>query len=184
MAEQAYGLLAEFDSPEALIAAASESARAPAIAASMLSRLSRSRGWRGSCALPRPKISWVGLVGGFAGGGFALMMQCYVNYDFPIDVGGRPLYAISAFAVVMFELTILFSALSMIVAMLWQNGLPRLNYPLFGAKRFHRASKDRFFLCIGVDDGEFDEKETSGFPAGGRRFIGGARDGMNRIVRP
>jgi hypothetical protein len=43
----------------------------------------------------------------------------------------------------MFELTILFSALSMIVAMLWQNGLPRLNYPLFAAARFHRASKDR-----------------------------------------
>lgn len=165
MPEQAYGLLAEFDSPETLIAAA---------------RKARSAGYRHLDAftpfpveglarilrIARPKISWVGLAGGFAGGGFALLMQCYVNYDFPIDVGGRPLYAISAFAVVMFELTILFSALSMIGAMLWQNGLPRLNYPLFGAKRFHHASKDRFFLCIGVDDGEFDEKETSAFLRG------------------
>jgi hypothetical protein len=63
----------------------------------------------------------------------------------------------------MFELTILFSALFMIVGMLWQNGLPRLNYPVFAARRFHRASKDRFFLCIAGDDGAFDEDRTSGF---------------------
>ena len=90
-------------------------------------------------------------------------MQFYINYDYPLNVGGRPLYALSAFAVVTFELTVLFSALSMIVAMLWQNGLPRLNYPVFGAKRFHLASKDRFFLCITGDDAEFDPCQTSAF---------------------
>jgi hypothetical protein len=63
----------------------------------------------------------------------------------------------------MFELTILFSALSMIVAMLWQNGLPRLNYPLFAAAHFHRASKDRFFLCVSADDGKFEKDETTSF---------------------
>jgi Protein of unknown function (DUF3341) len=160
--DRAYGLLAEFDSPETLKTAV---------------RKARDAGYRRLDAftpfpvdgldrllrLPRPNISWVGLVGGLSGGSFALLMQCYVSYDFPLNVGGRPLYAISAFAVVMFELTILFSALSMIVVMLWQNGLPRLNYPLFGAKRFHLASKDRFFLCIGADDGEFDEDRTSIF---------------------
>lgn len=159
MTERAYGWLAEFDSPEALTAAA---------------RKVRDAGYRRLDAftpfpvegldrilrLPRPVISWVGLIGGFAGGGFALLMQCFTNYDFPLNVGGRPLYPISAFAVVMFELTILFSALSMIIAMLWQNGLPRLNYPLFGAKRFHLASKDRFFLCVSAKDGQFDEDRT------------------------
>jgi hypothetical protein len=162
MADLAYGVLAEFDSPEMLKAAA---------------RKARDAGYRRLDAftpfpvegldrilrLPKPNISWAGLIGGFAGGGFALLMQCYVNYDFPLNVGGRPLYAISAFAVVMFELTILFSALSMIIVMLWQNGLPRLNYPLFGARRFHLASKDRFFLCVGANDGEFDEEQTSAF---------------------
>jgi len=162
MAEQAYGLLAEFDSPEALTAAA---------------RKARDAGYRRLDAftpfpveglarilrMPRPTISWVGLIGGFSGGGFALLMQCFTNYDFPLNVGGRPLYPLSAFAVVMFELTILFSALSMIIAMLWQNGLPRLNYPVFSAKRFHLASKDRFFLCIGAEDEKYDEAQTSAF---------------------
>jgi hypothetical protein len=103
------------------------------------------------------------LIGGFSGGGFAFLMQCYTNYDFPLNVGGRPLYPFSAFAVVMFELTILFSALFMIVGMLWQNGLPRLNHPVFAAPRFHRASKDRFFLRVGADDGKFDQDRTTGF---------------------
>jgi hypothetical protein len=102
MAEPVYGLLAEFESPETLIAAA---------------RKARDAGYRRLDAftpfpvegvartlrLPRPNISYVGLIGGVAGFGFALLMQCYVSYDFPLNVGGRPLYAISAFAVVMFE---------------------------------------------------------------------------------
>jgi ActD protein len=162
MVERAYGLLAEFKSPEELTAAAKKARdagyrRLDAYTPFPVERLARILG------MPKPNIGWIGLIGGFAGGGFALLMQGYVNYDFPINVGGRPTYAISAFAVVMFELTILFSALSMIFAMLWQNGLPRLNYPLFGAKRFHLASKDRFFLCIGADDSRFDEANTSRF---------------------
>jgi hypothetical protein len=162
MAEQPYGLLAEFDSPETLLQAA---------------RRARDAGYRrldaftpfpveglaGILGIPRPRISVVGLVGGIAGAAFALIMQCYANYDYPIDVGGRPIYAFSAFAVVMFELTVLFSALSMMVAMLWQNGLPRLSYPVFGARHFHRASKDRFFLCVSGEDANFDPRATSTF---------------------
>ena len=39
-------------------------------------------------------------------------MQLVTNFDYPINVGGRPLYALTAFAVIAFELTILFSALA------------------------------------------------------------------------
>jgi hypothetical protein len=162
VAEQAYGLLAEFDSPEALLAAAREAREAgyrrldafTPFPVEGLSRILR---------IPRPRISLVGLIGACTGAAVALIMQFYVNYDYPLDIGGRPLYAVSAFAVVTFELTILFSALSMLGAMLWQNGLPRLNYPLFGARRFHLASKDRFFLSISGDDAAFDTRNTSAF---------------------
>jgi hypothetical protein len=161
MADQPYGMLAEFDSPEALLDAA---------------RAARDAGYRRLDAftpfpveglarilrIPRPNISMVGLIGGFTGAAIALLMQYYVNYDYPLNVGGRPVYPLSAFAVVTFELTVLFSALSMIFAMLWQNGLPRLNYPVLGARRFHLASKDRFFLCIEGDDEKFDQQATSG----------------------
>lgn len=162
MAEGLYGVLAEFENPENLLAA---------------TRKARDAGYRNLDAftpfpvegldrilrLPRPTISFVGLGGAIAGASAALLMQLYVNYDYPLNVGGRPVYAISAFAVVTFELTILFSALAMLVAMLWQNGLPRLNYPVFGANRFHLASKDRFFLCVNAQDALFDERDTIAF---------------------
>ena len=159
MAEQLYGAMAQFKSPEDLIAA---------------TRKAREAGYRRLDAftpfpvegldrilhLPRPRISFVGLTGAIAGAGIALAMQFYTNYDYPLNVGGRPIYALSAFAVVTFELTILFSALAMLVGMLWQNGLPRLNYPVFEDKRFYRASKDRFFLCVSAEDAKFSASET------------------------
>jgi hypothetical protein len=160
MHERNVSLLAEFESAEALKDAAQKV---------------RDQGYRCLDAftpfpvdglaeilkLPAPSIPWIGLIGGIAGGLIGLSMQIYVNYDFPINVGGRPQYALTAFAVVMFELTILFSALSMIVAMLWQNGLPRLHHPLFDTRRFHLASKDRFFLCVDGKDSSFHERDTT-----------------------
>ncbi len=165
MAEALYGALAEFRSPEDLLAA---------------TRKAREAGYRNLDAftpfpiegldrilrLPRPTISFVGLGGAITGAGTALAMQFFTNYDFPLNVGGRPIYAISAFAVVTFELTILFSALAMLVGMLWQNGLPRLSYPVFGAERFHRASKDRFFLCVSAEDAKFEAGEILTFLSG------------------
>ena len=159
MAEELYGALAEFKNPEDLLAAVRRARKAgyrkldafTPFPVEGLDRILR---------LPRPRISFVGLIGAIAGATTALIMQFYVNYAYPLNVGGRPVYAISAFAVVTFELTILFSALSMLVAMLWQNGLPRLNYPVFGAERFDRASKDRFFLCVSANDAMFEPGET------------------------
>ncbi len=162
MADRAYGLLAEFDSPEALKAAAR---RARDAGYNKLDAFTPFpvEGLPEILRLPAPTIGRVGLIGGFAGAAIALLVQCYVNYDFQIDVGGRPSFALSAFAVVTFELTILVSALSMFVAMLWQTGLPRLSYPAFAASRIHRASKDRFFLCIKGEDAAFDEASSAAF---------------------
>jgi hypothetical protein len=165
MADRPYGLLAEFDSPEALLAAARKTREAGYRALDAFTPFP-VEGLARTLRLPRPKISWVGLFGGLAGGTFALLMQSYVSFDFPLNVGGRPVYALSAFAVVTFELTILFSALSMIAVMLWQNGLPRLNFPLFAARRFRLASKDRFFLCVESRDAAFDEQVTASFLKG------------------
>ena len=165
MAEQLYGALAEFKSPEDLLAA---------------TRKAREAGYRSLDAFtpfpvagldrilwfPRPTISFIGLGGAVAGAGTALAMQFFTNYDYPLNVGGRPVYPISAFAVVTFELTILFSALAMLFGMLWQNGLPRLSYPVLNGERFHRASKDSFFLCVGADDAKFDASETLAFLSG------------------
>jgi len=163
MAEQgAYGLLAEFDSPETLVAAV---------------RRARAEGFRQLDAFtPFPveeladllelrdrRVLWLGFAGACFGFAVAVAMQVLTNFDYPIDVGGRPLQALSAFAVITFELTILFAALAAAGGMLILNGLPRLNYPVFAASRFHLASRDRFFLCIKAEDPKFRRDETAAF---------------------
>ena len=159
---RAYGMLAEFATPEALMDAVKQA---------------RQEGYRALDAFtPFPveglpellelrdrRVLWLGLAGAAFGFFMALAMQIYVNFDYPLDVGGRPVYALSAFAVVTFELTILFGALTPALGMLYLNGLPRLHYPVFSASRFHLASKDRFFLCVKAEDPRFAEDETLKF---------------------
>jgi hypothetical protein len=41
--------------------------------------------------------------------------------------------------------------------------LPRLHHPVFGAPSFHRASRDRFFLCVLASDALFDPGKTEDF---------------------
>jgi hypothetical protein len=160
--DDAYGLFAEFVTPEALVAAAKKA---------------RDDGYRNLEAFtPFPiydlfpvlrlsdrRVLWLGLYGGLFGCALAFGMQIFVNYDYPINVGGRPLYALSAFAVIAFELTVLFSALTAAIGMLVLNGLPRLHHPAFNASRFKRATKDRFFLCILATDPRFDPHDTHDF---------------------
>jgi Alternative complex III, ActD subunit len=160
-----YGAIAEFESPEALIEATT---------------LARRAGYRDlDTFTPFPvyevfpvlrlhdrRILWLGLFGGIFGFLLALGMQLFTNFDYPINVGGRPLYALSAFMVVCFELTVLFAALTPAIGMLALNGLPRLNHPVFAAPRFYRASRDRFFLCVLASDEKFDARMTEQFLRG------------------
>jgi hypothetical protein len=169
-----YGLLAEFETPEALTAAA---------------RKARDAGYRDLDAFtPFPiyelfpalrlrdhRVLWLGLFGGIFGFALALGMQLFTNFDYPINVGGRPLYALSAFMVVCFELTVLFAALTPAIGMLVLNGLPRLNHPVFNAPRFYRASRDRFFLCVLASDEKFDSQKT-------RRFLHGLKANSVELV--
>ena len=159
---RSYGILAEFETPEQLLDGA---------------RRAREAGYRDLDAFtPFPveglaelldvhdaRVLWLGLGGGIFGFLLAMAMQILANWDYPLDVGGRPVFALSAFAVITFELTVLFAALTPAVGMLIMNGLPRLHYPVFSASRFHLASKDRFFLCIKAEDDRFDPDKTVSF---------------------
>jgi len=160
--EDLYGLLAEFDGPEALVEAAR---RARAEGYSVLDAFTPFpvEELNDVLQLKDSRVRVMGLAGGIFGFAIALAMQSYTNFSYPIEVGGRPLYAWSAFAVVAFELTVLFGALVPAIGMLALNRLPRLNYPMLAAPRFHLASKDRFFLCIKAADARFDAGATERF---------------------
>lgn len=163
MIKPIYGLMAEFDNPTALVAAA---------------RAAREKGYRKLDAyspfpieelsdalhLHRNKLPLIVLIGGICGGLTGYLMQYYVTvWDFPINVGGRPLHSWPAYIIITFELTILFAAISAVLGLLALCGLPMPYHPTFNVPRFALASRNRFFLCIEAADPLFDHDGTSDF---------------------
>lgn len=87
------------------------------------------------------------------------------SYLYPLIVQGKPtnLFTIPAFFPIIFELTILFSSFTAIFGMLFLNGLPRWNHPVFNWAAFSQFSDDGFFLVIEAIDGKFNEYSSSEF---------------------
>jgi hypothetical protein len=89
-------------------------------------------------------------------------MQYYIAvFDYPTNIGGRPLNSWPAFIVIMFELTILFASLSAFIGMLFLCGLPLPHHPMFGVRHFDNASNNRFFLCVEARDPQFDREAVA-----------------------
>jgi hypothetical protein len=159
-----YGLIAEFDNPEALVGAARRAfgegfRKMDAYSPFPVEGLAEALGFH------RTRVPLIVLTGGILGclGGFFLQYWLAV-IDYPINVGGRPLNSWPSFIPVTFELTILIAALSAFFGVLALNGLPMPYHPVFNVDRFELASRNRFFLLIEAADPRFDS-------AGTRRFL-------------
>ena len=91
------------------------------------------------------------LVGGIAGCSVGAWLTLWMSADWPIVVGGKPVGSIPPYVVIMFEMTILFGALSTILGILFNT--------LFAARRAGtilydpRFTNDRFgiFVPAGAD---------------------------------
>jgi hypothetical protein len=158
-----YGLIAEFDTPGDLVAAATRARedgyrRMDAYSPFPIHEMTPALGMR------RTKLPVIVLVGGLVGTATALLMQWFASaIHYPINVGGRPLASWPMFIPITFELTILFASFAAVFGMLGMNGLPMPYHPVFNAPRFALASRDRFFLCIEATDPKFELETTRGF---------------------
>jgi hypothetical protein len=160
-----YGIMAEFDGPDKILAAAKAAyaagyRRMDAYSPLPIHGLSEAIGLE-KTILPRIVLAG-GILGGI--GGFSLQYWASV-INYPINIGGKPLNSWPSFIPVTFECTILLAALSAVFGMLALNGLPQPYHPVFNVERFERASRDRFFLCIEARDKQFDRKATREFLA-------------------
>jgi hypothetical protein len=162
-ARELYGIVAEFETPEHLLRAATRATetgyrRLDAYTPFPLEGLSDAIGFK------TDRVARITLSGAILGGLTGYLMQYYANViDYPLNIGGRPYHSWPAFIPVTFELTVLGGALSAAFGMLILNRLPRLHHPVFNHQDFNRASKDRFFLCIQAIDPQFDSSRTSEF---------------------
>ncbi|TMB74386.1 MAG: DUF3341 domain-containing protein, partial [Deltaproteobacteria bacterium] len=135
--------MAEFDNPEALVAAAHRAfaegfRKMDAYSPFPVEGLAEALGFH------RTRVPLIVLSGGILGclGGFFLQYWLAV-IDYPINVGGRPLNSWPSFIPVTFELTILIAALSAFFGVLALNGLPMPYHPVFNVERFELASRNR-----------------------------------------
>ena len=78
--------------------------------------------------IPRSIIPWVTFIFGLLGCGLGLLFTYWVSaVDWPLIIGGKPMFSLAAFIPVIFECTILFAALSSVGAMFYINGLPKID---------------------------------------------------------
>jgi len=158
-----YGLIAEFDSPKELSNATKKAYETgyrtmEAYSPFPIHHLHEHLG------VTKTRIPAAVLFGGIIGCCIGLGMQWFASVvNYPMNIGGRPLFSWPSFIPITFELTILFAAFSAFLSMLGANGFPRPYHPVFNAKNFERATRDGFFLCIAAEDKIFDIEKTNSF---------------------
>ena len=156
-----YGVLAEFDSPAALLEAAervreSGYTRTDAFTPFPVHGLDEAIGFKEN------KVAKIILGGGITGllGGFGLQYYCQV-ISYPINIGGRPYYSWVAWIPPMFETTILIAALSAVVGMepqeyqMWlAAGGNAGSSPMGGAASGEQLFKDSACITCHTEDGK------------------------------
>jgi hypothetical protein len=155
-----YGIIAEFDSPAAILRAAEKV------------RDSGYRRWDTFTPFPvhgmekvmklgNSLVGWVSLAMGAGAFLSVVGLIWFCNaYDYPLIVGGKPMFSPPMSFVPSYILLVLGGAVGAFVGMIALNQLPRWHNPLFGKKRFALVSRDKFFLVIGATDAKFSENET------------------------
>ncbi len=162
-----YGVMAEFETPGALVAAARRAYEAGYRKMDTYSPYPIEDAWDAIGHHDR-RLSLIVLLGGLTGLCTGYGLQYWVHaITYPTNIAGKPLNSWPQFIPVTFELTILFAALSAVIGMIVLNGLPMPYHPVFNVQRFaDHASQDRFFLVIEAADPRFDKLQTADFLKG------------------
>ena len=158
-----YGVMAEFDTPGALVSATKAAVakgykKLDAYSPFPIEELSDA------LHLHKNLLPLIVLGGGLLGGTVGYLLQYFITVIYyPINIAGRPLHSWPSYIIITFELTILLASISAVFGLFALCGLPMPYHPVFNAPRFALASNDRFFLCIESTDPLFDRAKTSEF---------------------
>src|SRR5438270_7248574 len=155
-----YGMIAEFRTAAAVLHAA-EKVRDAGFRKWDVFTPFPVHGMDRAMGLKNSKVGWFTFLGGVTGYTSGMIMIWWMNgFDYPLAVGGKPLFSPYAAFPPSYELTILLGAFGSLFGMLFLNRLPRLNHPLLKHKSFALATHDRFFIVIETLDPKFSAAQT------------------------
>lgn len=154
------GLMAQFDDPDSLLAACEKVRKAGYTKTDAYTPFPL-HGIDEALGIKPTILPWIvltlGIMGGFAG----LGLQFITNAEwYPFIISAKPVWSLPANIPVIFELVILHSAIAVFIGMLLLNKLPTLSNPLFRVPEFARATDDKFFLSIDVNDEKYKPNKT------------------------
>lgn len=117
--------------------------------------LDKAMGLKGS------KLPWLVLCGGLFGCIFAMSFMVWTSaFDYPLNIGGKPMASVPAYIPITFEFTVLCSCLTCFFALWFLCRLPQMWFKPFQSKAFERVTDDKFFIIIEQADGRFDLAKT------------------------
>ena len=109
----------------------------------------------------RSKVPRFSLAGGIIGFCTGMSMIFFTGaLDYPIIVGGKPLFSPMFAFPVSYELTILFTAFATIGGMFFLNGLPMHYHPVLKTDHIHGGLDDKFLIVIESSDPNYDSAKT------------------------
>lgn len=150
-----YGLLAEFHTPGALIAAAAKVRDAGYTKWDCYSPFP-VHGIDPAMGIRRTILPWVVFIVGLGGLGGGLLLQWWANaWEWPWIVSGKPYFSLPAAIPITFESGVLLSVFAAFFGMWGLNKLPQHWHPFFKKERFRRVTDDRFFIGIEAADKVF-----------------------------
>lgn len=115
-------------------------------------------GMEEACSIKRSWIPYVTFIAALVGLSSGLALTYWTSaVNWPINVGGKPYFSLPAFIPIIFELTILFAALSSVGALFYACGIPRVDPPVIDPA----LSSHKFAIFVPQDDTGYDEVKVS-----------------------
>lgn len=112
----------------------------------------------GAMGLKDSNIGWFAFVFGLLGMTAAVLLQWWTSaMDYPLAVGGKPLFSAPAFVPISFEMTILLAAFGVVgILFAFYLKLPFNAHPLHDSPYMQQVSSHRFGIYIQVADERFE----------------------------
>lgn len=126
------------------------------------------------------RLGYVALGAGLLAVAAAKTMQWWMSaVDYPLNVGGKPLFSWPAFVPVTFELMVLVTAITTVITMVAVlNRLPTYRSALLGSRSMARLTCDRYGLVVDARDPLFAPDTIE------RELAAGNRLGVELLYRP